>query len=787
MNPLLEMLTASWIVMGFIKVAAVAVIAGVVLGGMRQQRLSSSLWAAFMILLPLVFFSGLSPFSWRILPTTPQPKPQPRFMVAERPAAIVDAPGKPQVSPDGPGPEILQAVEFEDQAGILEMQEAELLSSKQWLLIIWVTGALASLVPALLSLLAARRLPQGQAPAEIRDLWKKLAGTRPAEVPVHLSSNVAGPGVSGLFRPIVVLPSSASEWSEERLECVLRHELQHLANHDLALRWLGRIARSLLWFHPAAWWGQHRLELAQERAADEAVVVGGVCATAYAEHLLAMASQASCFPGIAMAKQSQVGGRIRLLLAKRGPMGRMRKKLERFAAIASGIAVTAISLLGVSHPSRANAGELRQIEITDKGFRPPIVDRNDLLIATSDPLRMPEELRAHPPVRWYPEGAMLGHLTGYIFKDKAGEIRIPEGMGLESDGSLRPGKPLRSSIDLRIQRLVWDALEKRGLPGSVVVMDPRNGEVLAMASWPSYDPNFLVRNTSPDDLDILLNDPRKLLLNRAVLPEAPGSMAKVLTALAAAKADKIDRVIHCGPSITIGNFELRDWDQNRNEDLGLVGAMRTSCNTYFVPLAMELGPEAIKQIGADFGFDRKSTSPWPGRPNWYGFERNRKEVEYKAFDLALASIGQGPTRFSALETARIFSAIAGGKIRPPVFTAGGPAPGAVSLEKLGVDQRELGLIREGLVGSAERFVKAVRNKGLNGVIAGMPGTAQAEVVEGRQFHTLNFACFAPAKAPEYVVSVRFSPVRLEEDMWSGGSTAGPVAVDLVKRLLNHEF
>lgn len=787
MNPYLEMFTASWIMMGFIKVVGVAVIAGVLLRGIRQQRFASSLWAAFVILLPLVFFSGLSPFSWRILPTISQPKPQPRFVVAERAAAIIDATGEPQFSPEGPALQIPQVAEFEEQGASREMSQTALLSSEQWLLLLWLAGAVASLVPAVLSLFAARRLPQGQAPAEIRDRWKKLAGVRSAKVPVHVSSKVAGPGVSGLFRPVVVLPSSAAEWSEERLECVLRHEFQHLSRHDLALRWLGRIARALLWFHPAAWWGQHRLELAQELAADEAVVAEGVSTAAYAEHLLAMAAQARCFPGIAMARQSQVGGRIRLLLSKRGPIGRMRKNLERFAAIAGGAGVTAISLLGFSSPGPASAGELPEIKISDKGFRPPIVDRNGLLIATSDPLRMPEELRTHPPVRWYPEGAMLGHFTGHIFRDKKGEIRIPEGMGLESDGSLRADKPLRTSIDLRIQRLVWGALEKRKLPGSVVVMDPRNGEVLAMASWPSYDPNALVRGTSPEDFDILLNDPRKLLLNRAVLPEAPGSVAMVLTALAAAKADKIDRVIHCGPSVTFGNIKLNDWDQNRNEDLGLVGAMRTGCNTYFAPLATELGPEAMKQIGADFGFDRKTSPPWPGRPNWYGFEPVNAYPEYKSFDLALTSIGQGRTRFSVMDTARIYSAIAGGQIRPPVFTAGGPAAGAVSLEKLGIDPREVGVIRESLVASAERSVKAIRDGGLNGVIAGKAATAQGEVVEGRQFHTMSFAGFAPASQPKYVVSVRFTAGPKEEPTQSGALVAGPVAADLIKRLLNHEF
>jgi penicillin-binding protein 2 len=110
-------------------------------------------------------------------------------------------------------------------------------------------------------------------------------------------------------------------------------------------------------------------------------------------------------------------------------------------------------------------------------------------------------------------------------------------------------------------------------------MDPHSGEVLAMASWPSFDPNRLAAGLTLEEWAALDNDPRQPLLNRATLPEAPGSLAKLLVALAAAKADKADRVIHCGPSYQIGSVTIRDWNLNRNEDLDLSRALGSSCNT----------------------------------------------------------------------------------------------------------------------------------------------------------------------------------------------------------------
>lgn len=782
MSGLLEALSGSWFAMGCLKVAAIATLLACLLPLLRQRRFASSVWAVFMTLLPLVFFSGLFPFSWRVLPKPGQAAPAPRINAPEQQVILRIAPELTDSSPETPPLEASEAGELREQPVLPKARTGPSFSRNVRLVMLWAVGGIATLLPGLLSLAAVRQLRLEAVPQDIADLWTELSAARSTKAVIHLSPKLANPGIIGLFSPAVVLPLAAKVWEREQLECVLRHELQHLCRGDLPLRWLGRIARAILWFHPVAWWGQSRLELAQEQAADEAVVEEGISAPAYAGHLLSMATGARSFPGIAMAAKSQVGGRIRVLLSQRQAVGVMRKRMEGMSTLALAVLAPVLSLVGFSGAPEAKAKELA--EIADKGFRPPIIDRNGELIATSDPSRMPEELRDNPPIRWYPEGAAAAHLGGYIFKNENGEIGPVKGSGLEDSAGLAEGKMLRSSIDLRIQRLAWEALEKQGLPGAVVVMDPRNGEVLAMVSWPAVDPNLLARGLAREEWDALREDPRRPLQNLAVRAETPASLAKVLVALAAAKENKADRIIHCGPSFMIGAASIRDWNPDRNEDLGLSQALRSSCNTYFVPLALEVGKVPIAGIGKDFGFGQETALPWRGHAVWQGL--NAEASENATTDLAFTALGQGRNRFSVLDTARIFSAIAGGQIRPPVFTLGGEEVEPTSLESLGVDRHELAIIQEGLTGNAAMMVREVKENGLGGILAGKSATALEATSKDERSHSAHFACFAPAARPEYVVAVRLGGTP-RNDVISGSRTAGPLGVELMRRLLNREF
>jgi len=776
MSPLVEYLSGSWFAMGFMKCLVLTALGTAFISRIRQRDLASLLWAGLLILQPLAFFSGLFPVSWKalppvavqrtVLPAAPAASPVPIVPPLAEPPTARDELPTPEFDPTG-----------DEFPAFAESPAVPRLSFKDWLPALWLAGGLATLIPALRCLQASRRLQRSSAPLRMEKLWHRVGNTAARSIPLQLSPDVDAPGLISIFRPRVILPGSAEKWDDERLIAVLRHELHHVTRRDIMFRWLGRFSRALLWFHPAAWWLQSRLVLAQEKAADEAVLAAGVPATEYAGHLLELAVSSRAFPGIAMARRSQLGGRIRHLLAPRSSLSAGRRRMEVASLFAMIPAFAALLPLGFAAADPVQGAEVALV--ADHGSRPPILDRNGQVIATSDPARMPESLRGNPPDRWYPEGAMLAPVSGYISRDLRGDLVVGKGSGLEDSPLMAEGKTVRSSIDLRIQRLAWEALEKRQLPGAIVVMDPKSGELLAMASWPSCDVNRIADGVTPAEWQTLSEDPASPLLNRAVLPETPGSLAKVLVALAAAKADKARQVIHCGPSYPVGNFRIRDWNKERDEDLDLAGALASSCNTYFIPLAMELGSQAIQDIGLDFGFGSETALPWRGRAVWHGIDRS--EGWAKNGELAMAAIGQAGVKYSLLDSARIMSSVASGEIRPPVFTLGTVVPDPVSLASLGIDEGELAIIRRGLVGSAQTLVQAVRESGLGGIVAGKTSTAQA----GEKRYSVNFTGYAPADAPRYVVAVRFwaGP----NDQPSGGRLAGPVAADLIKRLLSEAF
>lgn len=787
MNSILELLAGSWVVLGLAKATLIAAAGSLLITFIRQKDLAARMWAGLALVMPLAFFSGTLPISWNALPPVNR-ETGPRLESPVSLSLVTENPGEGPVA-DSPGNEIEaipDRIETDEapNPGSPVLAAAPRFSREQWLAGLWVAGGTASLVPALLALLAARRLHRSVPSEEVLQLWTEVAGKRAAGIPIRISRDLATPGIASVFRSEILLPEAALKWERDRLLAVLRHEFHHLRRGDAGVRWLGRIARSLLWFHPAAWWVQSRLVDAQERAADDAVIAAGIPAPEYAGHLLALASGARPFPGIAMARRSQVGRRIRTMLSPRPDVSPRRAGVERLLSIAMSAAGFLAVLVGFSSPETARAeGEVAAID--DTGFRGPIIDRNGVLLATSNPARMPEAMRENAPVRWYPEGETFAHLTGFVLPDDKGGITVGKQTGLEDSPTLADGKPLKLTVDARIQRLATQALAARQLPGALLVMDPDTGEVLAMASWPSFDPNrFAGEMTTAERLEVI-KAPGKLLLNRATLPVAPGSFAKLLVALAAAKADKADRVIHCGPRVKVGRAFINDWKQDRNEDLNLTSAMEASCNTYFIPLAKELGSAAVASIGKDIEFGPRANSPWNWRPIWLThYEPDKQPTE---LDLAITAIGQGMTQLSLIDMARVMSAVASGEIRSARFTESDPASDPLALADLGIDARELTMIRQGLIDAVNGPRGVTKRAALDGVtVAGKSATSQI----GKGGHAASFTGYVPAENPRFVVSalfVREGEPTGKDDVASGGTTAAPVVAELMKALLDGAY
>lgn len=218
---------------------------------------------------------------------------------------------------------------------------------------LWLAGALVCAARLAAAFLGVRRLAREAAPATGRPatLLEELAhqsGIR-GRVRALLTRTPVVPMAWGWRRPVVLLPEGAGSWPEERLRVVLLHELAHVRRGDVATQLVGELARGVLWFHPLAWWGLHRLRAEQEAACDDCVLRAGTHADDYAEDLLAVTGRLAGGPqatgvALAMGRPGRIEARIRAILAPdrdRRPVGAGRAAAVGacFAALATLAAV----------------------------------------------------------------------------------------------------------------------------------------------------------------------------------------------------------------------------------------------------------------------------------------------------------------------------------------------------------------------------------------------------------------------------------------------------------------
>ena len=190
---------------------------------------------------------------------------------------------------------------------------------------LWALGAVVVLVRLGVGLHRARRMARQARLVEVRHTPRGRA------VEIRSSAAIDSPAVTGVLRPVVLLPRDADTWTPERRELVLAHELAHVLRCDALANIVAQVAVALHWFDPLAHLCARRLRMERELAADDRVLDSGATASRYAEHLLALATihtdRAMPAGALAMAEPSQIGTRIRALLApqhSRAPLGRSR-------------------------------------------------------------------------------------------------------------------------------------------------------------------------------------------------------------------------------------------------------------------------------------------------------------------------------------------------------------------------------------------------------------------------------------------------------------------------------
>jgi penicillin-binding protein 2 len=356
-----------------------------------------------------------------------------------------------------------------------------------------------------------------------------------------------------------------------------------------------------------------------------------------------------------------------------------------------------------------------------------------------------------------------------------------------------PGAHMWTTIDRRIQQAAEDALGERA--GAIVVMDPRNGDVRALASHPAFPVERFARPLDRETWLELVQDPTRPLLNRAAQGlYPPGSLFKIVVAAAALQGQVItpfDR-LSCPRQWIFGGRPYHNWEDHDRGALTLHEALQFSCNTFFYQLGLKLGPERIAQMAQAFGLGRVTDSGLTGErgglvpsPAW---KRETLKDKWHPGDTVSLSIGQGLITVTPLQVARLMAAVAnGGTLWKPrlvnrIATADGrlireEAPeiqGRVELAPIVFDflRQALGAV------VAEGTGKQARVPGVS--VGGKTGTAQthefrsdADRKRRDQDHAW-FAGFAPLDEPQVVIVV------FAERAGLGGQVAAPIAREVLK-------
>ncbi len=355
------------------------------------------------------------------------------------------------------------------------------------------------------------------------------------------------------------------------------------------------------------------------------------------------------------------------------------------------------------------------------------------------------------------------------------------------------GAHMYTTIDRRIQQAAEDALGARA--GAVVVMDPRNGDVLALVSHPAFPVERFSRPLDRETWLELVQDPTRPLLNRAVQGlYPPGSLFKLVVAAAALQSQVItpfDRLA-CARQWVFGGRPYHNWEDHDRGALTLHEAIQFSCNTFFYQLGLKVGPERIAQMAEEFGLGRVTHSGLIGErpglvpsPAW---KREALKDKWHPGDTVSLAIGQGLITVTPLQIARMMGAVAnGGTLWKPRLVDRVVTPdGRLIREEAPQIQGRVELapvvfefLREALGAVvAEGTGKQARVPGVR--VGGKTGTAQthefrsdADRKRRDQDHAW-FAGFAPLDEPQVVVVV------FGERAGLGGQVAAPIARDVLK-------
>ncbi len=468
----------------------------------------------------------------------------------------------------------------------------------------------------------------------------------------------------------------------------------------------------------------------------------------------------------------------------------------------------------------------------------PYMDWEEMVMVETRRYELPGVVVMTEPKRSYPQGKFASHLLGYLGEvseseldtdmfdsykvgelvGKSGAERFMEpmlrgirgGVQKEVDAAGRrrkvlssvdpvPGKDVYLTLDSKLQKTAQQALA--GKYGAVVAMDVNNGDILALASGPTFDQEKFVRGFSPEEWKSLINDKSHPLQNRAVQGQyPPGSVFKVVIAAAALELGVAtpQRSTVCTGEYRLGRRVYRCWRKKGHGRMNLRQAIVQSCDVYFYRLAEDLGVDAIAQYARKFGLGEPTGFPLakeaPGLVPTKSWKLRRFGTPWMKGETLNTGIGQGFVLTTPIQIAVMCGALATGRVvRPRVVSkvysprGGEEVMPVVPSRPLGISEKTLTFMRDALVG----VVNGLRGTGWRAripgfTVAGKTGTAQVvsgvseegdeEVSFEMRDHAL-FVAYGPAESPEVVVAC------VIEHGGHGGTAAAPVVREVLKAYL----
>lgn len=459
-----------------------------------------------------------------------------------------------------------------------------------------------------------------------------------------------------------------------------------------------------------------------------------------------------------------------------------------------------------------------------------------------------ERIKEHPqpglslyPVylRFYPNGSLAGHIIGYAGKNgrqpdkpiENNDLLWPENEGREGleltfneqltgkvgqmnvaiDAAGKkvsekvsippvPGDTVVTTIDEDLQRLCEQTLSKGAKRGAMVILDPNNGDILAMASWPVFNPNAFVPTISEQAFNTLKDDPQNPLLPRAYRSAyPPGSTFKVIVGIAALQSGAIS--LHdqfgCPGAIDVGNVTFHNWKRGDAGELDFHEALEQSCDTWFYQVGIKTGSQNIVDWAYKCGFGAKTGIPLrseaEGRVPTDAYMQKVYGRKLLKGDIANMSIGQGDTIVTPLQMAQAMATIGNGgtfykpRLVKQVQTIDNKIVTAYDIRaksELDLKPEILAELRKAMVdavtgGSGTAHKAAVENV----AVAGKTGTAQWGPKK-KERNAAWFAGFAPMDKPKYAFAVVYEGEVGQSA--HGGDYAAPMMGKVLRELFKDQ-